>query len=145
MHRIPSPIVSPRPRRARPGASSLKAGSSRVTTSHRRPFEPLEGRVLFAAGDFDTTFGGGDGAVTTDFATTADAGTALVVQSDGKIIVGGSVGNGTNTEDVFGLTRYNADGSVDLSFGGGDGEATIDFGPDDVDLNNIALAPDGKI
>ena len=91
---------------------------------------------------FDTTFSG-DGVATTDFAGTSDFGSTTIVQPDQKIVVGGSVGNGTNTDDVFGLTRYNPDGSLDVTFGTA-GKATVDFGPD-ADLESIALAPDGKL
>lgn len=112
--------------------------------------ETLEKRVLFAAGDFDTTFGGGDGVALVDFgAGSADYGTTIAALSDGKSIVGGSVGSGNNTDDAFGLSRLNADGSLDLTFGGGDGLALLDFGPGvaepDADLESIAIAPDGKI
>ena len=134
MHQAPRPFASMRSRRRRP------------VTAPRRPLEALESRVLFAAGDFDLTFGGGDGATLVNFAPgSADFAAALAVLPDGKMIVGGSVGDGSNTDDSFGLTKLNADGSLDLTFGGGDGMVTLDFGPGDADLDAIAIAPDGKI
>ena len=138
MHRTPSPAAPPRSR----GPRHRPRRNSRL--SHRRPFEALEGRVLFAAGDFDTTFGGGDGAALIDFGGTSDFASAIVPLAGGKMLVGGSVGNGSNTDDVFGIARLNADGSLDTTFGGGDGLATLDFGPD-ADLNNLEVTPDGKI
>ena len=137
MHRSPSPVVAPRSRGPRHRLRPI-AGPT-----YRRALEALEGRVLFAAGDFDTTFGG-DGAALADFGGTSDFATSIIPLAGGKVLVGGSVGNGTNTDDVFGLARLNADGSLDTTFGGGDGLATLDLGPD-ADLNNLALAPDGKI
>jgi len=62
-----------------------------------------------------TAAGSGDGIVTTDSGNGTDMARGVTVQSDGKILVAG--GNGAD----FGLYRYNADGSLDPSFGGGDG------------------------
>jgi uncharacterized delta-60 repeat protein len=65
-------------------------------------------------GSLDTSFGGG-GIVTTAIAGGANA-QSLVVQPDGKLVVGGpaEVGGGTH---VFALARYQPDGSLDASFG----------------------------
>ncbi|EKD41504.1 MAG: FG-GAP repeat-containing protein [uncultured bacterium] len=63
-------------------------------------------------GVLDTTFGG-DGIVTTDFNFWDDQAYSILIQSDGKILVGGS-GN-LSREEV--LARYNTDGSLDTSFG----------------------------
>ncbi|MBK6776132.1 MAG: hypothetical protein IPG74_09930 [Flavobacteriales bacterium] len=67
---------------------------------------------------------------------------AMALQADGKILVGG-VGNGANGPD-FALVRYNADGTLDISFDG-DGMVTteISAGPDRV--NALAVQPDGRI
>src|SRR5205085_7009018 len=70
------------------------------------------------------------------------AGTNVAITADNKLIVGGSVGNGT--KNLFGLTRLNSDCSLDLTFGGGDGLATLDFGTS-ADLISLALTGDGKI
>ena len=51
---------------------------------------------------------------------------AIAVQSDGKIVAAGSAAI-TNTNDYFLLARFNADGSLDTSFGvGGFDEFAID-------------------
>ena len=142
MHQAFSPFVSTRL------SARTSAGRRRPVRADasRRPVEVLENRVLFAAGDFDTTFGGGDGATLVAFApSSSDYGASIAVLADGKSVVGGSVGNGSNTNDDFGLARLNADGSLDLSFGGGDGQATLDMGVGDAHLEAIAIAPDGKI
>src|SRR3954462_14688899 len=95
-------------------------------------FEGLEARRLFAAGVLDPSFDG-DGIAITDYnaASTADRGNALAVQSDGKIIVVGSTGDGGNTQDDFLLVRYNTNGSLDTTFGGGTGMVTTNFGSAD--------------
>ena len=80
-----------------------------------------------ADGSPDTTFGGGDGIVTTPIGSGSEQGYSVAVQSDGRIIVGGQTHNGTNID--FALTRYNTDGTLDNTFGGGDGIVTTPIGP----------------
>lgn len=95
-----------------------------------------------APGDLDATFGTG-GKTYTNFsvANTFAEGRALLVQSDGKIVIVGDYYIGALTH--MALTRYNADGSVDASFGsGGIVQAPVagaEF------LNAAALQSDGKI
>jgi uncharacterized delta-60 repeat protein len=67
-------------------------------------------------GSLDPTFGTG-GKVTTPIGSGADRAYALVLQSDGKLVVAGSTFNGST--DDFALVRYNADGSLDTTFGTG--------------------------
>lgn len=79
-------------------------------------------------GSVDTSFGGTgggtDGEVLTDFEGGDDVAQGVAVQPDGKIVV---VGRHQETDDEFAgccwftVARYNTDGSVDTSFGGGDG------------------------
>jgi uncharacterized delta-60 repeat protein len=93
--------------------------------------------VRYAAdGALDTSFGT-DGRVTTAFSAGAfphgDA-----VQSDGKIVVVGAVGN------RFGLARYAADGTLDPTFGG-DGKVTTNLSSDVDDGRAIVLQDDGRI
>lgn len=64
-------------------------------------------------GSLDNSFGGGDGIVLTDIATSTDSARGLSIQADGKIVAAGS-SNGD-----FALLRYNTDGSLDTSFSGG--------------------------
>jgi uncharacterized delta-60 repeat protein len=73
-------------------------------------------------GTLDTSFGAG-GKVTTDFVGFTDWAFALAVQG-GKLVAAGRAGFEGN--DDFGLVRYNADGSLDPSFGAG-GKVTTDF------------------
>ncbi|MBR1241576.1 VCBS repeat-containing protein [Bradyrhizobium sp. AUGA SZCCT0274] len=92
-------------------------------------------------GTLDTTFDA-DGRVKTDFLLGDDSGTGVTVQPDGKILVAGSSFNGTNTD--FALVQYNADGSLDESFGNG-GKATTQIGVGADEGYSIKVQPDGKI
>jgi uncharacterized delta-60 repeat protein len=66
-------------------------------------------------GFLDSSFGE-DGLVSTDFDGDADIAQSVVIQGD-KIIVAGSAYNKTSFNDDFALARYNADGSIDSTFG----------------------------
>src|SRR5207244_3466569 len=117
-------------------------------------------------GTLDTTFGG-DGKVTTDFLGDcptpdvplcgSDFAQAVAVQPDGRIVVAGydvvdaidPIRGNINTD--FALARYNADGTLDTTFGG-DGKVTTDFlgspDPHAVSLDavfSLGVQSDGKI
>jgi uncharacterized delta-60 repeat protein len=92
-------------------------------------------------GSLDTNFDG-DGKVTTDFTGFQDTINAMVLQTNGKILVAGSSVNGFYRD--FALARYNADGSLDTSFDG-DGKLTTDFSGDNDSINSLVVQADGKI
>lgn len=94
-------------------------------------------------GVLDTSFDD-DGKVTSSFLNQySDQGHSVVLQEDGKIILGGSFGS-TGFVDKFGMVRYNTDGSHDFEFGFL-GFAGADFGgPYDI-CHSIAIQPDNKI
>jgi uncharacterized delta-60 repeat protein len=85
-------------------------------------------------GTLDTTFSG-DGKQTTDLGG-SDGALALAVQS-GKIVAVGRGGSGGG----FALARYNANGSLDVTFSG-DGKQTTSFGSR---ANGVAIQSTGKI
>ena len=110
-------------------------------------------------GSFDTNFGSG-GIVTADIDNSfyaSDQGGSddeirdIAIQSDGKIVVGGSSYLGGTAWDMV-LMRYNGDGSLDLTFGN-DGVVISDFGdsldsvlPNGTDqINSLDLQEDGRI
>ncbi len=95
----------------------------------------------FSDGTLDETFGTG-GKVTTDFGGTEGA-RAMVRQPDGKILVVGGTSNGSNHD--FALARYWPNGSLDSSFGGGDGLVTTGFGIGIDVAAAVVLQPDGRI
>jgi len=100
-------------------------------------------QLLFSqAGTLDSTFDD-DGLVFTEVGTNAK-GNDLVIQNDGKIVLGGFSGP-LGHEDYI-LTRYNEDGSLDTSFDN-DGIVITNISTDnDGDYAYaVALQPDGKI
>ena len=108
--------------------SAAAAASSAAPFLSRRPaaaqMEKLDPRRLLSAGTIDTSFGTG-GLLTQDFGFGDDFGNAITVQSDGKILVAGTV-RGSASND-FGVARFNSDGTLDTSFGTG-GRVVTDFG-----------------
>jgi uncharacterized delta-60 repeat protein len=95
-----------------------------------------------ADGSLDTSFDT-DGKVTTTFSGYAYA-YAMAIQSDGKIVVAGSIANGSSpTISDFALARYNADGSLDTTFDA-DGTLTTNLGGMDYG-RSVILQPDGRI
>lgn len=92
-------------------------------------------------GALDTSFGT-SGRVTTDFLTGQDSANALVIQPDGKIVAAGTVF--MTDHNVFGLARYNTNGTPDLSFGIG-GKVTTNVSGFTNRLNGLALQSDGKL
>jgi len=97
-----------------------------------------------ADGDLDPTFGGGDGIVTTSVGTGFAFAYAVALQSDGKIVVGGPHYSTANPE-YWAVVRYEADGDLDPTFGGGDSMVTTSFGSPGNWLTAIAIQSDGKI
>jgi uncharacterized delta-60 repeat protein len=114
----------------------------------------LEDRcVPSTAGFLDTSFGAPNGYVVTNINSSASSvrqssGNGVAIQTDGKIVVAGSApdsrGNG-----ALALLRYNADGSLDNTFGSGgivlttlakfsSSSAPAGWGP-------VAIQSDGKI
>lgn len=82
--------------------------------------EQLETRVVLAAGDLDTTFNGSGTVTTPATAFGSDTGKAVAIQTDGKIVVVGDVPGSTNdinTSSDIAVIRYQANGSIDTTFG----------------------------
>jgi uncharacterized delta-60 repeat protein len=105
-------------------------------------------------GSLDTSFGGGDGAVFTQFVTPSlDANTldedkaeAVAIQPDGDIVAAGTADPDADREEQdFAVARYNPDGSLDNAFGG-DGRATHNFGTASLDFgHDLALLPGNRV
>ncbi len=94
------------------------------------------------AGDLDPAFGSG-GIVTSAFGPGDSVASAIAIQADGKIVVGGySYAYGGHF--TFALARYADSGALDPSFGAG-GFVSTDFGPDSSNVTGIAIQSDGKI
>ena len=84
----------------------------------------------------------GFGKVATDFGGGYEFGTGITMQPDSKILVAGISINAGNMD--VDLVRYNADGSLDTSFGGGQGKITTDFGYTDMGIW-LSVLTDGKV
>jgi uncharacterized delta-60 repeat protein len=92
-------------------------------------------------GDLDPTFGSA-GKVITDFSARNDLAQAVAIQSDGKIVVVGQ--SGVDTVFHSALARYNADGSLDTTFGVG-GKVLVSLDAAGDLLSAVAILPSGKI
>jgi uncharacterized delta-60 repeat protein len=130
------------PRSARRPAKSQRY-RSHVSLHTRLTLEPLEDRRLLAVGELDPSFGNG-GRVLTDFADftefvgSDDQANAVVVQTDGKVlVVGKSVLDSTQHGAI---TRLNPDGTLDQEFGAG-GKITTAIV---TEINDVVLLPDGR-
>jgi uncharacterized delta-60 repeat protein len=97
-----------------------------------------------ADGDLDPTFGIG-GMVTTDFNDSTDIANAVALQPDGKLVVAGTTytNNDYSGED-FAITRHNANGTLDTTFGV-NGKVTTDFPGLAAVVSAVVVQPDGKI
>jgi uncharacterized delta-60 repeat protein len=93
-------------------------------------------------GTLDTSFSS-DGKVITHFTTGDDWAWDVALQTDGKIVVGGVAGVSRSNKSVA-LVRYNADGSLDTSFGG-DGKVMRNLTPGWDDASGIEIQADGKL
>ncbi len=110
-------------------------------------------------GTLDSTFGN-DGVALSSGLEGLDTVSAIAVQADGRIVVAGNaltsffdykskgiyfdrIPEGTLRYDIA-LVRYNADGSIDSSFGKG-GLLTTDFGSPSDCAYAVKVQPDGKI
>jgi uncharacterized delta-60 repeat protein len=127
-----------------------------ATKGDFQPF-PVDFALLryTSSGAPDPSFGGGDGIVTTDFATGYDQAYSLAVQDLGagevRIVVGGAASPDSVSPANGGLAVYTTDGTLDSTFapGGPDSDGKLTF---DMHSNNsfdavrdLAIQPDGKI
>jgi uncharacterized delta-60 repeat protein len=93
-------------------------------------------------GTLDTTFGLA-GVVTTSFGTAGCFASAIVIQGDGKIVAAGTNYLDFSSNSDFAVARYNADGSLDSTFGGG--FVSTDFNQGLDAALSVVLQGDGKI
>ncbi|MFL3002529.1 MAG: hypothetical protein ACJZ4L_02365 [Candidatus Poriferisodalaceae bacterium] len=114
----------------------------------------IVGYVKTAAGQFDATIGrlNTDGSWDTSFSGDGkaiehfdndDIYQAMAIQADGKIVAVGGSQWGHDAGNVL-LARYNTDGSLDTSFGGGDGWQVTDFSNEDRGWD-VKIQSNGKI
>jgi uncharacterized delta-60 repeat protein len=85
----------------------------------------------------DDTFGTAGSAIT-DMHNNTDAGSAVAIQNDGKLVVVGRAYNGSNYD--FGIVRYHPDGTLDDTFGT-NGRVLTDFNGDIDEAYGVAIQP----
>ncbi len=132
-------------------AVAIQADGKIVVAGGTYPTFPFLGLFAVARynsdGSLDNTFGGG-GLVRTGFGSEGASASAIVIQSDGKIIAAGTkyivFSNEEQSDTDFALARYNSDGSLDSTFGGG-GLVATDFNQNVDQALEILLQPDGNI
>jgi uncharacterized delta-60 repeat protein len=107
----------------------------------------FSGLLLAAAGQLDPTFGK-SGKVLTPFPVCpvfcGATPNAAALQSDGKIVVAGTINTATGTGLVSVLVRYNSNGSLDNSFGSA-GMTQLPSATPGEGFFAVAIQTDGKI
>jgi uncharacterized delta-60 repeat protein len=136
-------------------AGSIVNGGGRVTTFGQDPLQinstDAAAVRLLPSGALDPSFGNG-GMVSVPFTqggTNISGADQVIVRSDGRIILGGSVapvvGQNVVARDRFGVAQLTAAGQLDPSFGDG-GTTTVSFpGRSIFSGPQMAVRPDGKI
>ncbi len=101
---------------------------------------------ITTSGVLDSTFGSG-GIVLTSFNISPGNNIILgmVVQSDSKLLVGGSKKNITQQANDFALVRFNSNGAVDSTFGTNGIVTTSVSNPSQFGITKLLVQPDGKI
>jgi uncharacterized delta-60 repeat protein len=92
-------------------------------------------------GTRDNSFGT-NGKVIQSIGSANDWGRSLVIQSDGKILLGGFCSNGSNWD--FCIARFNSDGTLDTTFGTS-GKVIQSISSSYDKGYSLAIQPDGKI
>jgi uncharacterized delta-60 repeat protein len=142
------------------GGGHLRTGFGLVSNEGRAVAVQNDGKIIVAGetlhggeysftlyryntdGSLDTSFGG-DGMIQTSFGYSGDEIRAIVIQVDGKILVGGSTYPQFQTYSHFAVARFNPDGTLDTTWGG-DGRAVIAH-PQPLRGNAIVPQGDGKV
>jgi uncharacterized delta-60 repeat protein len=101
---------------------------------------------LTPSGAVDLTFDGDSGTANGRIGTTVGVGanfaTAVNVQRDGRILVGGYASNGTDND--YGIVRYLSDGKLDTSWGTG-GIVQTNVGLTHDNIRGLLVQPDDRV
>lgn len=92
-------------------------------------------------GTVDNAFGS-SGKVSTDFGGSDDKINTVIVQADGRIVVGGT--SSDNSDNNFAMARYSTYGTLDNTFGTG-GKVITDFVTNSDYGNSLIMQTDGKL
>ncbi|MGZ4136650.1 MAG: hypothetical protein ACXVPX_03685 [Actinomycetota bacterium] len=132
-----------------PGAMAVAADGSIVLVGGNVPdVDKFQVTRFTADGAIDTTFGGGDGKVTTNTGQGEEAATGVAIDRGGSVIVIGYTdlpheGGETFGPSKFALVRYAGDGSLDRSFRT-NGRVKTAFSTDAFP-HGVVVQADGKI
>lgn len=96
-----------------------------------------------ADGTLDNAFGTGGKAIIS-FASSHDSANSMILQSDGKIVLGGYEDSGGSSGIDFALRRFNVDGTLDSTFDD-DGSFVSPISTGHDEIVSIAIQNDGKI
>ena len=140
--------VSPTMQPAVAGPIEILKDGSIVVGGVARPSSPDVDFLIAkydSTGRLDPTFGAA-GVVTRSFGPRADWLQSLLVQPDGKILVGGQtlIASDAGTMCDLAFARYNGDGSPDLTFGSG-GSTTTSIGSGCANTVGMTLQANGAI
>lgn len=110
------------------------------------PFSNFYVVRLNSDGSFDTTFNG-TGTVNVNLRGTNDRAYSVKIQTDGKIVVGGTSSRTlSSSPDDIAIVRFNADGSLDNTFDGDGKVFTMIAAQRQYNyFSELAVQPDGKI
>lgn len=131
---------------ARSGNCAVQFGSTNDTASLRVRQVDATPTALFGSwtGTLDPGFGGGDGLRTYDISSGYDQSFGAALQTDGKLVMGGSGG-----ASAAQLLRVTTDGNLDPTFDGpsgtGNGRFALDFGAGTELAYRIESTPRGLI
>lgn len=92
-------------------------------------------------GSLDSTFGDSGTVTNMGPVQVADFANALAIQPDGKILVVGKTNIDSGTDDLL-MVRFNGNGFLDMSFGGGQGAVTFATAGTAESGNAVAVDPD---
>jgi uncharacterized delta-60 repeat protein len=131
-------------------ALTIQPDGKLLVAGRTRPFGPIATNPYNFAlarynadGSLDPSFDG-DGKVATDFAGSEDWAWGLDVAPDGKIVVAGYQLNRAASSAAIEVARYNVDGSLDSTFGGGDGKV-LDESAVTSGAYDVVVDPDGGV
>ncbi|BEV69598.1 hypothetical protein Bb109J_c3018 [Bdellovibrio bacteriovorus] len=114
----------------------LSDGKLLITGTTQNMFMLLR---LNSNGTLDTTWGSGTGYLTTNFGGTNHVHVKMAILPDDRVILAGQV------DSHFGVARYNADGSLDPSFGTAGSTLVTVAGSTAEDFHDLGVQSDGRI
>jgi uncharacterized delta-60 repeat protein len=125
-----------------PDGRILAAGWVADTSGPNKSYDFAVLRFL-SNGGVDSSFGSG-GAILTDFAGRGDYAKSILALPDGRIVVAGASEQATSSTSNFTAARYNADGSLDSTFGAA-GKVLVDLRGTVDSPGAAALLPGGRL